>query len=310
MKRDAQGRIILDEYKKIDDHIIGRKEKIWLEKDDKKYLFKTGASNYEIYAEMIASEMAKQCGFRTAEYDLAILNGKTGIVTPSFLKRGDLIISGEDYLMYANNIAIQNNFETNFKENSIENILNAIALQEAANNIDRNFDTIIGRLIEMWCFDIAIMESDRNKTNWSIIKKMNGTIELAPIYDCSTMARLNTDIETLIRNIRHEYQIYDVIDSIQYSLKIRNNKETNFYEDFQYLCECFPNELQEIMYSIEQIDVEKAIDTIQNRINDDLEEKNFEIPYNIKLWLNKTINIRIDTMKKILKKTEKNAKQK
>ena len=67
--RDSQGRLILNEYKKIDDYIIGRRKKIWLIKDDKKYLFKTGGTNCEIYAELICCELARQCGFPCVFYD-------------------------------------------------------------------------------------------------------------------------------------------------------------------------------------------------------------------------------------------------
>lgn len=302
MKRDNQGRLILDDFKKLNNYIAGRKEKIWLEYNDRKYLFKTGASNYEVYAEIIAAELAKQCGFKAAEYDVAVLDGKTGVITPSFLKNGDIIISGHQYLENAKAIAIQNNIGMDFRENSVENILNALALQEVSDDAP---EVILFRLIQMWCFDIAIMESDRNNTNWSLIRKMNGSIELAPIYDCSTMARMNTDIENLLHNLRYDYQVYDIIDSIQYSLKLNNNGHDNYYEDFEYLCLHFQNEIEDIIYSLDKMDIDKAINDITNRINADLNDPIFEIPYVVNLWLNKVIGTRVTTMKKIFENSKK-----
>lgn len=303
MQRDNQGRILLDDYQKLNNYITGRKEKVWLKKDGKKFLFKTGASNFEIFAEIISSELAQQCGFRTAFYDFAILDGKSGVITPSFLNMGDMIISGEKYLQNASEIALQNNLYMDFRKNSIENILNAVALQE-----NQNIDDIMSQLIRMWCFDLAIMESDRNKTNWSIIKKMNGNVELAPIYDCSTMARMNTDIDNIVSNLRYEQQIYSIIDSIKYSLVIHSTGNENFYEDLGFLCTTFPSEMEEIIDCLQSINVFEAIKKIEDRVNNDLENKNFKIPRNISFWLNKVIGIRVNMMKCILENSKSKSK--
>ena len=126
--KDELGRIVLDNYLPLNHYTTGRKEKMWLIKDGQKYLFKTGATNYEILAELIAEKLAKQCGFPTAEYRFAIYKGKTGVVTPSFLKKGEIIITGDEYITHAKEIAKQNNINLDFKGNTVENILNACAL--------------------------------------------------------------------------------------------------------------------------------------------------------------------------------------
>jgi hypothetical protein len=138
MKRDSFGRIILDDYEELNHNIIGRKEKVWLKKDDNKYLFKCGASNYEIYAELIAEQLALQCGFETASYDIATYQGKTGVVTPSFLKFGDIIISGDKYLANARDIAMQNNIKLDLTYNTIENII-LYVLASILLKINKNF---------------------------------------------------------------------------------------------------------------------------------------------------------------------------
>lgn len=302
MARDKEGRLIVDDYEKLDDYIIGRKKKIWLSKDGKKFLFKGGGTNYEIYAELISYELAKQCGFQSAFYDLAILDGVTGVLTPSFLKKGDIIISGEQYLNNARSIAIQNNLNMNFKENSIENILNAIAIQEG--NVGDISEIILFRLLELWCFDLAIMESDRNNTNWSLIRNMNGDISLSPIYDCSTMCMMNNDVEAIVSSLtcsRDINTLYNLIDSIKYSLKINNNSSNNLYEDFAFICNSFPNEIEDMMYCMKNIDVMTAINNIETRINNETTNGKFEYPRYISFWLNKVITARLETMKSILK---------
>ena len=305
MKRDTIGRIILDNYKTIDNYTIGRKEKTWIMIDNKKYLFKTGASNYEIYAELISSELARQCGFRTATYDLAILNGKTGVLTPSFLEFGDTIISGRKYLEYAKEVALENNMYMDFKENSIENILNAVAILDGKNSLIDSINIILNQLLEIWFFDITIMESDRNNTNWSLIKNLDGNIQMAPIYDCSTMARMNTNIDSLVKNLRFNDQLYNITDSIQYSLKIQN-VDSNYYKDVEYLTMYFYEQTKAIIESLSKIDVNKAIFDIEKRINEHTsDDKKFEIPYSVKIWLEKSIGLRLDIIKNIFKNTER-----
>ena len=83
---------------------------------------------------------------------------------------------------------------------------------------------ILKSLFQMFCFDLLILESDRNKTNWSMIRDINGNLRVAPIYDCSTMARLNTDVESLVKRIYSIDQIYNITDKINFSLKLTNNE--------------------------------------------------------------------------------------
>ena len=305
MVRDDKGRLILDGYKKIDDYIIGRKKKVWLLIDGCKYLFKTGGTNFEIYAELISCEFAKQCGFDSAFYDLAILDGEVGVITPSFLKKGDIIISGERYLENARVIAEQNNLGMSFRENSIENILNAVAIQEG--RLEDIPEVILLELLQLWCFDLAIMESDRNSTNWSFIRNIDGYLFLAPIYDCSTMAMMNNDIEanlSCLSSFMGRNKLYNLIDSVTYSLKINNNDSGNFYVDFESICYFFPNEVEDILFCLSRIDVDSAIESINLRINSEISDGNFEIPYFIGSWLKLTINTRLETMRSILKNSK------
>ena len=239
--RDKEGRLLLDNCSKINDYISGRKKKTWLIMNGKKFLFKSGGSNYEVYAELISCELAKQCGFSTAFYDIAIMNGETGVLTPSFLNRGDIIISGDQYLNNARSVAFQNNFNMDFRKNSIDNVLSAVSILESG--YDDIAEVILFRLLQLWCFDLAIMESDRNNTNWSLIKNINGYVTLAPIYDCSTMCMLNNDISSFKSCLRNESQIFSIINSIQYSLKLRTESLDNLFYDFEFLCVSFPDEM-------------------------------------------------------------------
>ncbi len=295
--KDELGRIVLDNYLPLNHYTTGRKEKIWLMKDGQTFLFKTGATNYEILAELISEKLAKQCGFPTAEYRLAIYKGKLGVVTPSFLKKGEIIVTGDEYITHAKEIAKQNNINLEFKGNSVENLLNACALQDT----NANLSQILFQLLTIYCFDLTIMESDRNLTNISIIKDLKGNIKIAPIYDCSTMAKMNTNIDSLVNNIRDDSHVYNITDNISYALKLTDDDSLGFMNEFSKLCEMFPKELSIIMAGIEKIDVEEAILAVENDIQ--TEQNNFAIPFNVKYWLKKAITYRKNDLLSVYRKS-------
>ena len=69
----------------------------------------------------------------------------------------------------------------------------------------------------------------------------------------------------------------------------------------------FPKEVSVIMEGINNIDTDLAIEAIENRINSELPEKKFEIPYCIKFWLRKAIMTRKKEIQSIyVRKIEKN----
>ena len=78
MVRNQHGFIILDEAIEIENNLVnkGRKPKTWLLFENEEYLFKTNSSNYEIWSELLASELGKQCKIEMAEYDIGIYKGK------------------------------------------------------------------------------------------------------------------------------------------------------------------------------------------------------------------------------------------
>ncbi len=301
MEKDKFGRIILDDYIPLKNYIMGRKQKIWLQKNGQKYLFKTGATNYEIYAELIAEKLALQCGFKTALYRYAIYNGQVGVVTPSFLKKGDIMLSMEKYINNAKEIAKQNNINLDFNENSIEVILNACALQD----MNADLSTLMYDLMTIFCFDLTILEADRNQTNLSIIRDIYGNVRLAPIYDCSTMARMNTDIESLTRNLHSDNQIYNITDNIQYNLKLIDSSSANFMIEFTKFCDMFPDYAKNIMECIAKIDVDLAINQVEQEINNGLIDNPFSIPYAVKFWLRKAIMCRKNDLLSIYNRTVK-----
>lgn len=145
------------------------------------------------------------------------------------------------------------------------------------------------------------MESDRNLTNISIIKDLKGNIKIAPIYDCSTMAKMNTNIDSLVSNIRDDSHVYNITDNISYALKLSDDDSLNFMNEFSKLCEMFPKEVSIIIEGIAKIDVDEAILEVENDIQTN--QNNFAIPFNVKYWLRKAITYRKNDLLSIYHKS-------
>ena len=299
-----EGKILLTEKQKIDSYIKGRKDKQWFLIDNKKYLFKAGASNYEIFAELLACELAKQCNIETAEYYLAMYNFIPGVLSPNFLKPNDIIISGDRILENAKTILKENNLNSNI-ENSIEGIEKALNISM----IDCiNVSEILEQLLRYWAFDGLILESDRNATNWSIIRDRNGKYRMAPLYDYSTMCRMNNNIDEFIPKLNGMMSIGSLIDNINYSLTIdQDSKSNDFLLEFERFCNHYPELASNLLEEFNNINVDEAIKRVEKKINGNIkidEDGYVEFPWQASIWINKVINYRLFDMNNIYEKTK------
>ena len=120
MPRD-NGYIILDEiHQKLykQDELQGKNPNEWLLFEETRALFKeVPEGSFADYMELLIEELMKQGGLETAKYDLVILNGKRGVITPDFFKNGEALVLGKNFLgVTLGEVAEDHN------ENTIENI--------------------------------------------------------------------------------------------------------------------------------------------------------------------------------------------
>lgn len=303
--RNKLGYLNIDDYiEKKDFYTKGRKEKVWLEKNNVLYLFKTGNSFYESFAEVISSEIAKQCGVEMADYDLAQYKGKLGVVTKSFIKEDDIIVSGDVINEHVTKLMSENNCSFDYYEqHSIESImfaLNLFAVSHLSDNIIENF-------IKMWVLDGALMESDRNSTNWSLLKNIKtGEYRLAPIYDSSTIARLNNNVDGFINNLRDDYMVYKLTNDIKESLSFDNESDReNFLSQFDRFCEKYPDYAEIAINMINKINITEILDKLETKLSENPSNDESVIPYKLNIWLRKSIGFRIEDMNFIYKKYKK-----
>lgn|SRR5574344_729603 len=282
-----------DSYKVLDNNTRGRKEKIWFIKDDKKYLFKYGASNYEIYAELIAEQLGLECNIDMAHYNLAKYKNIVGVITPSFIKTGELIISSDKLKNAVKSVYEENNLEDNLSTNTVSNLV------EAMFTLDSNIDTekTSYELMKRWVFYGLIMESDKNDTNIGVIKD-NTSLRLSPDYDNSTMARLNEDINDFIEEIRHNNGIYDLTDDIQTSFHITDKDDNRFLVAYNDFITKYPTQSIRIMSELSNIDIDEAIKKVEIL-------NNTTIPWIVKYWVTKSVSTRLLDMQNIIRKKAK-----
>lgn len=283
-----------DSYEILDEKYRGRKPKIGLKKDGKKYIFKYGVVNYESYAELIAEQLGIQAGIEMAHYEAAVMLGKLGVITTNFLKSEDLIMTSDKLREYIQILFNENNINYDVKDSSILNII------EAAWTYDGNINVEIlsNELMKRWVFYGLILESDKNSTNISFIKTPEG-LKLSPDYDNSSMCQLNKNINNMIPMLYRGYDIYSFTDGVNNQLHLSKKTENlSFLEEFKVFAEKYSDVCMQILESFDAIDVDKAIETVEmiNKI---------DVPYEVKFWVNKVINTRLADLKAIYKNVSK-----
>ncbi len=281
-----------DTYKPINAYMRGRKEKLWLEKDNQKYLYKFGANNYEILAELLAEQLGKQVGIDMAAYHVASYKNTIGVLTKNFVKSGELIISSDKLKAAVQDLYEENNLHGNLQENTILNLVQAAFTYDATIDTSQLFDELVKR----WLFTGLIMESDKNATNISFIKTGN-KLRLSPDYDNSTMCRLNENITNLMTNIKDNTDIYKLTDGIKQALKPSDSSSDYFLESLQEFSNKYPNKVKTIFLSFKNIDVDSAITIVETT-------NNIKVPWEVSYFINKAISLRYNDMENIVTKTK------
>ncbi|MGD9419465.1 MAG: hypothetical protein Q7R22_011020 [Verrucomicrobiota bacterium JB025] len=78
---------------------LGSKPKFWFEHEGEKWLFKEARENTgEDWAEKVASELASELGLPTHRVELASYEGRRGCAVRSFLKKGQVLVHGNEVL--------------------------------------------------------------------------------------------------------------------------------------------------------------------------------------------------------------------
>lgn len=175
MYRDTDGFIDLD---RLDNFNYDENRKvIRFTYNDEEYFYKerskSGLYDMRIISELLAYEIGTYLNLDCVYYDIAKSNNKYGVISKSFLNKGDNIITMTNLL---------NKYEAS-----------SISLEEIWSKLNEKYNldvvkTIMNNYVNIFLFDIIIGNGDRHTDNIMLIK--NGDdIRTAPIFDNEYVTR-------------------------------------------------------------------------------------------------------------------------
>ena len=183
---------------------MGTKFKFWYEDPQRGLtLFKEGRPGTgENWAEKLACEFALMLGIPHAYYDLGEWNGRTGVLSPSFVPKAGRLIHGNE-LLGGKVSATYDDDQLRYYHQRNHTAAAVLGLLRLSSNIqlpwnsarvdgiNSALDVFVGYLL----FDAWIANQDRHSENWGLVK-LRDIFYLAPSYDHgSSLARNLTDEE-------------------------------------------------------------------------------------------------------------------
>lgn len=179
----------------------GVNDKFWILSEEGEHLalFKGQQDVNQAYAELISEEICKILGIRTAHYDLAIFDGKQGIISYDFMQEFDSYDSGFDVIadFYENNLIdnqeMSNLYGIDDNRDSIEEVVTKLnnlediwAILENryrdAPNKQEIVSNILDQLVDVLLLDILTTNVDRHCDNWGIVHD-GDKLMVAPLFD-------------------------------------------------------------------------------------------------------------------------------
>lgn len=130
------------------------------------------------YSELVACELAKDFGLSCCEYDLAILDGRKGVISKNFKKENTTYTRAE-------NILTEFWHDDRFIEehNNLEDIWDALEYRYQNHPNKREvIENLMNKIVSISIFDIIVCNYDRHTSNWGIMEN-NEIIDIAPLYD-------------------------------------------------------------------------------------------------------------------------------
>ncbi len=291
-------------------------EKYWLQLDDCSVLIKFVNCKYEdnnilLYNELLVEQIAGQVGLGCAYSDLVKYNEKLGILSKNVLESGfDVLILQKTLLdiLFKCNLS-----EMNREYDCVGNILDSFKYCKDYDGVSTfNIEKLQMEFCKMLVFDIIIMNSNRDSTNFAIIyNKKENSMRLSPLYangnafgstilkECTDMRKAKNNIEKYSDSILSKIEL-STKDMKNLEQKIEeckiNTETTNWGVILIYLLSlqnC--SEIKDFLGKcIQKIDIKEALKNVEKRIKN-------KLPINYKKGVQNLYNARINSIKAILK---------
>lgn len=168
---------------------MGSRFKFWFHHPQlKKCLFKEVRSNTgEDWSEKVAAELAALLGLPHANYDLAIWQGKHGVISHNLLSNDTALIHGNDIL--AGRVSNYPRGQAyGVSQHTLSAVLDALRLTGLKPPLNWNLPSGITEAVSVFVgyllLDAWISNGDRHHENWGFVIQMpEGIPHLAPTYD-------------------------------------------------------------------------------------------------------------------------------
>lgn len=257
---------------------LGTKQKFWYIDDKKEqYLFKSIYTQDkqgnlitregEDWAEKIASELAEFLRIPHATYELALHNGRRGVISKNFLHEG----SWE--LLLGN--ALIHNLRRSYKYQPITRVHSVMQTvvkkkpigYDQLHNIKTASDFFIGYLM----LDVLISNQDRHEENWGLIHTTRDTKHLAPTFDhAASLGKSESDAKRkqILSKQNRNYGIEQYVLKAKSYFSLGNDRLT-LMEAFMYFAKQHKKSTLswiDILDSLDENTIIKIIDCVPESI--------------------------------------------
>lgn len=176
---------------------LGTKYKFWyLDEDDRRVLFKQGRPGTgEDWAEVVCSEICELLGLPHAHYEFAKWKDQYGVISPSFVVKGNRLVLGNEILAGVDGYEAEKTYRV--KQHTVRLVLFVTGLErvqmplgwEAPKGLEIASDVFVGYLM----LDALVGNQDRHHENWGLIVGEQGLC-LAPTFDhAASLGRNESD---------------------------------------------------------------------------------------------------------------------
>lgn len=183
------------------------------------------------YGELVAEELAHDFGIPCAEYDLAVLGNRYGVISKDFRKPGVRYVLGEEIFSnflnyYDPDLEEGSSMVSQIPENILDDIWDELEMRYHGNR--QIVSHLMKRIVDIYLFDIISCQIDRHERNWQIMESLDG-VDIAPLYDNGRIL-LDTDEEAEVC-LGIESVTEKLFDSIQKFLKVSSEEFSSIIMD-------------------------------------------------------------------------------
>lgn len=177
---------------------LGTKPKFWYGDEPNQILFKEGRpESGEDWAEKVICELGEILGLPHAHYDLAVWRGKRGVVSPTFVPDGGILVHGNELLAHADGKSPERIFYK-ARQHVLRRVLGIMRDRRIRlplgwvgfEGVATPLEVFLGYLM----LDAWVANQDRHNENWSLLVSPDRNVHLAPTYDhAAGLGRNETD---------------------------------------------------------------------------------------------------------------------